>query len=78
MMTLEALSLWRRIYRGNYEWEVPAAVIFWFSLAMTADLWFWFWARRKLLNEFRLEATRRFQPKGLRRVWWFFGRRQAG
>jgi hypothetical protein len=34
----------------------------WFGLGLAADVGFGAWARQKLLAEFRLAATRRYEP----------------
>ncbi|MBE0540084.1 MAG: ABC transporter permease [Verrucomicrobia bacterium] len=39
----------------------------WFALGLAADIGFGVWARHKLLHDFRLVATQRFEPQ---RPWW--------
>ncbi len=52
----------RREFRGDYwVWGL------WFGLSMIADFGFGFYARNKLLTEFREVASQRFQPKA---TWW--------
>ena len=39
----------------------------WFALSLAADIGFGIWARQKLLAEFRIVATQRYQPRA---SWW--------
>jgi len=39
----------------------------WFALGLAADVGFGFWARQKLLAEFRIIATQRYQRRA---SWW--------
>ena len=55
---------WHRSVWPNSE-DAPVLNCFlglWFGLGLAADLGFGAWARHKLLTEFRLAATQRYEP----------------
>ena len=53
--------------RGQTPVGWQAFLGFWFAAGLATDIGFGFWARQKLLTEFREAATRRYQP---RVSWW--------
>jgi ABC-type Na+ efflux pump permease subunit len=57
VMTLVVSLVWPRLEGGSF-----TALGLWFGLGLAADLGFGAWARHKLLTEFRLAATRRYEP----------------
>jgi ABC-type transport system involved in cytochrome c biogenesis permease component len=53
--------------RGHADVSWKAFLGFWFAVGLATDIGFGFWARQKLLTEFREAATRRYQR---RTAWW--------
>ena len=53
--------------RGQTPVTWKAFLGFWFAVGLATDIGFGFWARQKLLTEFREAATRRYQR---RLAWW--------
>ena len=47
--------------QGKLAWGHFVGV--WFTLGLAADIGFGVWARQKLLAEFRIVATQRYQPR---------------
>jgi ABC-type transport system involved in cytochrome c biogenesis permease component len=52
---------------GRTEVNWKAFLGFWFAVSLATDIGFGFWARQKLLTEFREAATRRYQRRA---TWW--------
>lgn len=69
------VNLLPRDWRQMLDWN-GWPVLLWFGFGMAADVGFGFWARHKLLTEFRVMAAQRYLPQP---SWWqrLFGKASA-
>jgi ABC-type transport system involved in cytochrome c biogenesis permease component len=72
---LTVINLLPREAQRLFNWD-GWPVLLWFGFGILADVGFGFWARHKLLTEFRALAAQRYQPKP---SWWrqLFGKSSA-
>ena len=69
------VNLLPREWRQMLDWN-GWPMLLWFGFGMAADVGFGFWARHKLLTEFRVLAAQRYLPQP---SWWqrLFGKASA-
>ncbi|MSU63622.1 MAG: ABC transporter permease [Pedosphaera sp.] len=71
MLGFSAGAIARPVWLNDFRFWM--FILIWFTLGVINDLAIAFWARRKVLQEFRIAATQRFQPPRAR--WWKFFQR---